>query len=185
MKKMREETERGRVTQEGPWLCLRRLAPEHSHELSAFETRIFRHGWQAEQMEEALSSPQTHWGFGLFLEKEPVHGEGNDEDKREHSGGHAGGMCAYILMDSALDECEIGNIAVREDLRGKGLGGKLLDRALQEARDRHIKACFLEVATQNAVARSLYASRGFVEVGLRKGYYPKTSDDALIMRLEL
>lgn len=180
---MLEETDGGRMTREVPRICLRRLAPEHSRVLSAFEIRIFRRGWQAGQMEEALSSPQTHWGFGLFLEKEPVHGEGGEEG--EDGCGPAGGLCAYILMDSALDECEIGNIAVREDLRGRGLGGKLLDRALQEARDRHIKACFLEVATQNVIARSLYASRGFVEVGLRKGYYPETSDDAIIMRLEL
>lgn len=160
-------------------LVLQSLEPVHSWEIFRLEQDIFHQGWHARQIEDALYSPTVYWGFGFFLEREKACEQAHDEYDLVVE------LCACIFMDGTDEECEIGSIAVREDLRGRGLGGKLLDRALQEARDRHIKACFLEVATQNVIARSLYASRGFVEVGLRKGYYPETSDDAIIMRLEL
>ena len=41
---------------------------------------------------------------------------------------------------------------------------------------------FLEVRADNPVARSLYDSLGFDEIGIRKGYYPG-GVDAVVMRL--
>ena len=46
------------------------------------------------------------------------------------------------------------------------------------------RAMFLEVAEDNADARKLYTSLGFVEVGRRKRYYAN-GDDALVMRVAL
>ena len=45
---------------------------------------------------------------------------------------------------------------------------------------------WLEVRASNARARSLYARRGFNEVGLRRGYYPAAQgqrEDAVVMSL--
>ena len=41
---------------------------------------------------------------------------------------------------------------------------------------------YLEVRTDNEAAISLYRSRGFVEVGLRKRYYRASGADAYTMR---
>jgi ribosomal-protein-alanine N-acetyltransferase len=44
------------------------------------------------------------------------------------------------------------------------------------------------VRASNAHARQLYARRGFVEAGLRRGYYPAAKglrEDAVVMSLDL
>ena len=40
-------------------------------------------------------------------------------------------------------------------------------------------------ATWNAAGRELYENCGFVEVGLRRGYYDNPPDDAILMTLYL
>ena len=39
----------------------------------------------------------------------------------------------------------------------------------------------LEVRVHNESAKELYRSLGFVEIGIRKNYYPDTREDAIIM----
>jgi ribosomal-protein-alanine N-acetyltransferase len=41
---------------------------------------------------------------------------------------------------------------------------------------------FLEVRESNSAARALYASRGFLAVGRRRGYYRSPVEDALVLR---
>ena len=44
---------------------------------------------------------------------------------------------------------------------------------------------FLEVRVDNHRAQRLYQRRGFVEIGIRRGYYQPSGTDALVMRLSL
>ncbi len=71
-------------------------------------------------------------------------------------------------------------IAVAPERWGKGIGRALLTALLDEARRRGITAMFLEVRSDNPRARDLYQKFGFVEVGVRSGYY--VGADAIIMR---
>ncbi|MDO4888263.1 MAG: GNAT family N-acetyltransferase [Actinomycetaceae bacterium] len=80
-------------------------------------------------------------------------------------------------------EAEVLTIGVAPSHRGQGLGGLLLDELLSLAAADGAEEVFLEVRSRGEVARRLYESRGFVTVGLRRGYY--RDDDALIMRLAL
>ena len=93
----------------------------------------------------------------------------------------AGGM---VLARVAADEAEILTIAVLPELRGRGMGRRLLDAAMAEARRRGAREMFLEVATGNTPAKALYARAGFTRVGQRKRYYPG-GGDALVMRVGL
>lgn len=93
----------------------------------------------------------------------------------------AGGM---ILARVAADEAEVLTLAVDPAAQRQGLGGTLLEQALDTARQRGAKAAFLEVASGNAPARALYAAAGFVMVGRRPGYYPD-GGDALVLRRPL
>ncbi len=63
---------------------------------------------------------------------------------------------------------------------GEGDRPRLLTALLDEARRRGITAMFLEVRSDNPRARDLYQKFGFVEVGVRSGYY--VGADAIIMR---
>ena len=91
-------------------------------------------------------------------------------------------IAGYVIAMAVLDEAEILNIAVSPERRGAGLGGTLLDAASTEVKRRGAKSVFLEVRVSNVAARSLYASRGFVEISRRKGYYRSPVEDAMVLR---
>jgi ribosomal-protein-alanine N-acetyltransferase len=104
-------------------------------------------------------------------------------------GGGAGAprdaLLGYVVAWFVLDEAELANIAVAASARGGGVGARLLDAALEEARRRGAAQVFLEVRESNAVARRLYASRGFIELGRRRRYYRAPVEDALVLRLTM
>ncbi len=91
----------------------------------------------------------------------------------------------YAIAIIVLDESEILNIAVAPAVRGSGIGGVLLDSALQQVRARGANAVYLEVRESNESARRLYLSRGFGELSRRKNYYKKPVEDALVLALAM
>jgi len=95
------------------------------------------------------------------------------------------GLAAYISFHHILDEMEVLNIAVHPDLRRRGLGARLLGLALGICAGLGVRTAHLEVRTGNAPARALYARFGFVQTGLRRGYYTDTGEDAVLMALDL
>lgn len=97
----------------------------------------------------------------------------------------AGAVVGYVGLRAVGVEGDIQTIAVSEAARGAGLGRRLLAQAQQDARDRGVQELFLEVREDNAPARALYASEGFVEIGVRPGYYQPEGVDAIAMRKEL
>lgn len=80
-----------------------------------------------------------------------------------------------------VDEAHISTLAIRQDVRGRGLGEFLLLGLLDEARRLGAQAATLEVRVSNIVARSLYTKYGFRETGRRVAYYHDNNEDALIM----
>ncbi|MBT8337479.1 MAG: ribosomal protein S18-alanine N-acetyltransferase [Gemmatimonadetes bacterium] len=95
------------------------------------------------------------------------------------------GVVGYAIVWCVLDEGELANIAIREDHRGRGLGALLLDQVIAAARARGVRTIVLEVRQSNLRARSMYASRGFGEVGRRRDYYDDPREDALVLRSEI
>ncbi len=86
-----------------------------------------------------------------------------------------------ILARVAADEAEILTLAVAPPSRRAGLGAALLRAAMRHAGRVGARTMFLEVAVTNGAARALYASFGFREAGLRRGYYIDGTD-ALVLR---
>jgi ribosomal-protein-alanine N-acetyltransferase len=77
---------------------------------------------------------------------------------------------------------------VRRDRRGRGVGGALLEAAIDAARAAGADAVVLHVFAHNAAARALYARRGFAEVGVAREAYARRSGarwDAIRMELRL
>ncbi len=98
----------------------------------------------------------------------------------------AGGeLLGYIVAWFVLDEGEIGNLAVVDAARRRGVGAQLLDGAIAAVLAAEVDSLYLEVRDSNEAARALYASRGFVEVGRRRDYYRRPKEDALVLKLEL
>ncbi|MDY6923119.1 MAG: GNAT family N-acetyltransferase [Pseudomonadota bacterium] len=94
----------------------------------------------------------------------------------------------FILIRVVIDEAEILTLAVRPAARRTGQGGRLVGEGVLAAAARGAARVFLEVAEDNAAARSLYARAGFTEVGRRPGYYAGAEGgrrDALLLVLNL
>ena len=92
------------------------------------------------------------------------------------------GVAGYVIAWFVAGDGEIANIAVAPSARGHGIGAALLDAALRAGRDCGTRSVFLECRESNAVARALYASRRFVEVGRRRGYYRLPTEDAIVLK---
>lgn len=92
-------------------------------------------------------------------------------------------LLAYAIMSVAVGEAHLLNICVRPDVQGHGVGRQLLAFMLDQAREFGADTALLEVRPSNENALDLYSSHGFVEVGMRKAYYPSDSgrEDALIL----
>ena len=94
-------------------------------------------------------------------------------------------VTAYGGMLIAVDEGQITNIAVHPDHRGQGLGLAIVQALIKHAKAERLASITLEVRVSNTPAISLYRKVGFAEVGRRKGFYTKPTEDALIMEARL
>ncbi len=78
-------------------------------------------------------------------------------------------------------EAQITRVAIAKDFQGRGLGKKLTKAKLQLAWDSDAYGVTLEVRASNASAQRVYADCGFVQEGVRPGYYADNNEDAVIM----
>lgn len=95
---------------------------------------------------------------------------------------------AFALFRVVVDEAELLTLATKPGARRKGHARAVLHAGLAESRRRGAAQCFLEVASDNFGAISLYHAEGFVQQGLRRNYYRVPGHpplDALILRASL
>ena len=105
-------------------------------------------------------------------------------ERTDHPDHPEGGILAYCVVESVLDEVHVHNLAVRPGLRRRGLGRWLLGQTVALLRRQGARSFILEVRASNRPAVALYGSLGFGEVGRRPGYYRHPREDALILRQE-
>jgi ribosomal-protein-alanine N-acetyltransferase len=98
-----------------------------------------------------------------------------------------GDIIGYYVMTAAGGEAHLLNLTIAPSWRRHGLGRDLLEHCVVRAADHKADDLFLEVRTSNAAAIALYRSSGFVDLAVRRGYYPARDgrEDALIMRKAL
>jgi ribosomal-protein-alanine N-acetyltransferase len=98
-----------------------------------------------------------------------------------------GRMTGYAIMMQVVDEAHLLNITILPELQRQGRGTALLRHLLELARERSSWRMLLEVRPGNASGQDLYRRHGFVEIGLRRGYYPSHEgrEDAIVMAREL
>ena len=90
-------------------------------------------------------------------------------------------IAGYVSVWYQGDEAHIVEIAVRETLRGNGIGELLLIGSLRAAVQRGSRVMTLEARVSNFIAQRLYEKYNFQSVGIRKGYYSDNREDAVIM----
>jgi ribosomal-protein-alanine N-acetyltransferase len=91
----------------------------------------------------------------------------------------------FIIGWFVMDELHILNLAVEPGHRRRGIGRKLLSALLTRARKRDCRWATLELRASNKTARELYRGFGFRPVAVRKGYYRRPKEDAVLMLMDL
>ena len=93
-------------------------------------------------------------------------------------------VVGYAAATGAWEDGEILSVAVDARFRKAGVGGLLLDSAIAALKEQLVARVFLEVRESNSAAIALYTSRGFVRISVRRNYYRRPVENALVMRLD-
>jgi [ribosomal protein S18]-alanine N-acetyltransferase len=137
-------------------------------ELAALHEQLVSPAWSVRSFEQMLAHPAC---TGLIARLgEPIRTAG------------------FILGQLAADEAEILALCVRKDVQRQGIGRSLVEALGRAARKAEGRRLFLEVASDNAAALSLYGKLGFEQCGRRKGYYQRDrgqAQDAINLALTL
>jgi ribosomal-protein-alanine N-acetyltransferase len=153
------KSSRAAGTGDGAPLVIADASPVMLAEIEALERLSFSDPWSGAAFRSLLDSPNILFRAALKY----------------------GRVAGYLVLIFAADAAQLANIAVDPALRRSGIGAALLDDAIEFCRRRGIVDVSLEVRESNAAARALYASRGFVDVGRRRGYYRYPVEDAIVM----
>jgi len=90
-------------------------------------------------------------------------------------------IVGYAGIMMSLTDGHITTIAVDPRWQRRGVGMRLLLALAREAIERGASALTLEVRLSNKAAQAMYRRFAFAPVGVRKGYYADTGEDALVM----
>ena len=90
-------------------------------------------------------------------------------------------LAGYVGIWFQGNQAHITEIAVRESLRGRGIGELLLIGTVRVALEQGMDEVTLEARVTNFIAQALYSKYGFNEMGIRKNYYADNREDAVIM----
>ena len=140
-------------------VCVVRMDLRHVPEVAALEKQCFSLPWTERMIREELSNPLAmYWAA--------------EADGR---------LVGYAGLQLVVGEGYINNIAVDPACRRQGIAAQLLETLLVYAAERLASFVTLEVRVSNAAAIALYTRFGFASAGIRRGYYHKPTEDALLM----
>lgn len=115
----------------------------------------FGEAWNRRQVLDALTIGNCRYGLINAQGRPPANGEP---------------AAGFFMVRGILDEAELLLIAVRPDMRNKGIGKLLLDLFAHDAANYGHTRLLLEMRSGNP-AELLYRSYGFTQIGYRKEYY--------------
>lgn len=127
----------------------------------AIEAASFNNPTTREWYEGELKRPEVCFIYVLRTEDQPV-----------------AGFCAFWRV---AEQLHINNLAIRPELRGQGLGSRLLQAVIAEAAHLGASHLTLEVRRSNVAALRLYDRAGFSQAGVRPNYYTQPIEDALVL----
>jgi ribosomal-protein-alanine N-acetyltransferase len=99
-----------------------------------------------------------------------------------------GALIGYYAAMPGVDELHLLNLTVAPAFQRRGHARRLLAALQAQARALRLSSLWLEVRVSNERALALYTQWGFVQNGLRRGYYPAAGgrrEDAAVMMLQV
>jgi len=128
------------------------------------ERRAFSHPWTAGIFKDCLQSGHECWVLQVG-------------DR----------LIGHAIFSIGAGESHLLNICINPECQGRGFGALLLRHIIERAVLKLCSCIFLEVRASNLSAYKLYEGLGFIEIGVRKNYYPANigAEDALVLVKEL
>ncbi|MFB3926359.1 MAG: ribosomal protein S18-alanine N-acetyltransferase [Syntrophales bacterium] len=146
---------------------IRRMTLEDLDEILEIEHSSFGSPWSRDMFKAELRSRISLSLVAVFREKD-----------REYIAG-------YVNFWMVADEFHLNSIAVRRDLRRRGIASLLMAEVIRTAKMNGAVCGTLEVRKSNAAALSMYEKFGFLIKGIRPLYYTDTMEDALILWVDI
>lgn len=135
------------------------MEAEHISEIAEIESRCFSMPWTEKSLSDELENENAHFLAAIFNGK----------------------VIGYIGIIEICGEADVTNVAVLPEYRRCGIGEKLMNEAEKGATERNCESITLEVRVSNTAAILLYNKSGYKQAGIRKGFYEKPKEDALLM----
>lgn len=140
-------------------LIIRPMQPEDLDEVCRIEVENFSQPWTKKGFLESINLKNNYYLTVLLEEK----------------------VVGYCGMQQVLDEADITNVAVDQSYRQHGIGTFMLTKLMEAGAERGVAAFTLEVRESNMAAIALYEKLGFENCGIRKNFYEKPVENAVIM----
>ena len=141
-------------------VIVRRMTIDDIQAVHQIEEATFAMPWSEQSFRDEMTTNATA-RYMVILENDVIVGFG-------------GAWCIF-------EEGHITNVAITENVRGRGYGRRLASALIQYAANLGVQYMTLEVRRSNIVAQNLYKSLGFEQLGVRKRYYEDNNEDALLM----
>ena len=107
------------------------------------------------------------------------------QNEPPHSPVATGVICGFCACSLVCDTANLDAVSVAQTYRRRGIARGLLSFAAEALHRAGAQTLWLEVRSQNTPARALYGALGFTQNGLRRGFYTKPNDDAVLMEKRL
>ena len=139
------------------------MRESHVAQIAALEEATFSLPWDEASIRAELDNPLALWL--VWVEDEQVLG--------------------YVGSQTVFEDADILNVAVLPTARRRGIAEALMTALESRLSERGAERITLEVRASNAPAIALYRKLGYAQVGLRKNYYEKPREDALILQKQI
>ena len=136
----------------------------HVPQIAALEAASFSAPWDEDSIRAELDNPLALW---LAAE---------DGD---------GAVLGYVGSQTCFEDADILNVCVAPAARRQGIAAALMTELEARLAPKGAERITLEVRASNVPAIALYAKIGYAQVGIRRNYYEKPREDALILQKSL
>lgn len=136
------------------------MQEKHIGQVAELEKICFSEPWSEKSLFETLKSDNTHFFVA----------ESNNK------------VLGYIGIYNVCGEGNITDFAVFPKYRKSGIGSAIIQYAIDKCKDS-MDFLTLEVRENNNNAISLYSKMGFEIVGIRKSFYSKPTENAILMTI--
>jgi [ribosomal protein S18]-alanine N-acetyltransferase len=147
-----------------PRSSLRPMRPADLDQVVVVERSIYSHPWTLGNFRDSLQAGYSCWVM-----------DGPD------------GLIGYGVLMIGIGEAHLLNLSIARPWQRCGLGRMLLGHFVELAGRFGATRMLLEVRPSNVAARALYTQAGFLELAVRRGYYPADSgrEDAILMGIDI